>query len=404
MIRKLVITTVLTLASVSTNAAGKLVIVGGALADRNDSVFESFLANLGSTDRVAIVPAASGRPIKSANAFKVALNHYGVDDSRIDIIKLAVRDDRSTVVDESNWADNAFDSKQIDKIAKASAIWFTGGDQSRITATLMKDGKDTPMLTLIRQRLEEGVTIGGTSAGAAMMSSTMIAAGDSMSAFYSDTTDTHYGDESVDAGPLMVTQGIGFFDNVVIDQHFDARARLARLAKALTIAKPTIGIGIDENTGIEVDIDKGTIKALGASYVTILDASLAKQHEGNISNLTLHLLSSGDTLNLQSNALSSQGTATVGNEYSHYTDGIGSGITFANQTTAGTVVADLLDNAAVSRVQRYGFNNLRQGLKLTFEQAKHSQGYYRKDPLLGTRYSATHINLSIEKVQISLSN
>jgi len=404
MYKKFLVTILLSLFTATQAQAidGRLLIVGGALAEKNDEIYNAFIEGLTTDDKIAIIPAASGKPIRSSLSFAKSLMQYGVKADQIDVVHLAMRDDSSTDVDESKWSKGAFDEQQISAVRNAKAIWFVGGDQSRITALLKPDGKPTPMLAVLHERLTNGAIIGGTSAGAAMMSEHMIAAGDSMSAFYSAQAQASYGDETVDAGPLLMAKGIGFFTHGIIDQHFDKRARLARLVKASQISNTRFGIGISENTGILVNLEDKTIKALGSSYIAITDSKRAKANNDNIINIKLHLLSNTDVFSFQSNRLTTQGIPTIGNEYSSYKDGIGSGISFANQSLADTLGADLLDNAGIKTLTRYGIGNDGSGLRFRFAQNNSSQGFYRADTLYGTRYSVFNVRLDIEKVQVDI--
>jgi cyanophycinase len=134
-------------------------------------------------------------------------------------------------VDESLWADNATNPELVAILEHAAAFWFTGGDQRRITQLLI----DTPALDAIRKAHASGTGLGGTSAGAAMMSDTMITGG------FRD------GDEST---PLTIDRGLGFLSGVIIDQHFSERNRLWRLQEAVDRSSLSLGLGIDENTAI----------------------------------------------------------------------------------------------------------------------------------------------------------
>jgi cyanophycinase len=211
---------------------GTVVIVGGGLSDDNADVWSAFAEAAKPSGPVVIVPAASGYPTESGDFAKAAMIQIGLAEDRIRIAPLAVMDDPTTDdVDESLWADNATDPELVAILEHAAAFWFTGGDQRRITQLLI----DTPALDAIRKAHASGTGLGGTSAGAAMMSDTMITGG------FRD------GDEST---PLTIDRGLGFLSGVIIDQHFSERNRLWRLQEAVDRSSLSLGLGIDENTAI----------------------------------------------------------------------------------------------------------------------------------------------------------
>lgn len=129
----------------------------------------------------------------------------------------------------------------------ATAVWFIGGDQNLIAERYL----GTPVEPALHRVLERGGVIGGTSAGAAIMSRVMIAGG--------RTT------------PMMAT-GLGFLPNTIVDQHFLKRNRKDRLHAALKLHPQLVGVGIDEDTalvcrpeGYEVIGNSSVLLCLGAT-------------------------------------------------------------------------------------------------------------------------------------------
>ncbi|MBC7386911.1 MAG: cyanophycinase [Cryobacterium sp.] len=170
----------------------------------------------------------------------------------------------------------------------AGAVFFTGGDQLRITSDL----GGTLAEMKIRKIFHEGGIVAGTSAGASVMSNTMLIAGNE-------------GSFRVGGG-LRMAPGLGFLDDVIIDQHFMERGRWGRLLGALAHNPKYLGIGIDENTAIIVE-KRETFRVVGSGCVYIADAR--ESDDSNISdsddnsalslfNLKNHLLSAGDHFNL----------------------------------------------------------------------------------------------------------
>lgn len=143
-------------------------------------------------------------------------------------------------------------------IEKASLVWFPGGDQSRLVAALAK----TSLPAAIRARYEAGAVVGGTSAGAAVMSSVMIVGGET-----ADLT-------IVRSGTVLTAEGLGLWPETIVDQHFVRRQRFNRLLSAVLDRPELVGIGIDERTAVIVT---GTsIEVVGESNVLVVDARGAR--------------------------------------------------------------------------------------------------------------------------------
>lgn len=292
--------------AVPAHAAGKLLIVGGGLDAGNAPIHRALLdARPAGAPTIAIIPSASGYPADSARAFAAALIRHGAKAEDIRVVHLAAEDDPTTpAIDEARWADNAMSAAEIAKLESAGAIWFTGGDQLRTTRLLAPGSIDSPMLRAIRARLGAGAVIGGSSAGAAVMSRAMITNGETMAALTRPVERQADGRDNRDEeGALVLGDGLGFLPQGLVDQHFDARARLGRLARALfTLPGPDrIGFGIDEDSALLVDLSARTAQVLGRATVVVLDARAAR-HAATphffASDIALHLMSAGDSIAL----------------------------------------------------------------------------------------------------------
>lgn len=302
------------IAALPARAHGPLVIVGGGLSDDNDAVFGAFLGALPAPDMpIAIVPAASGVPAQSAAAFAAQLERRGVAPDRIRIIRLAVEDDPATPEDESAWAANAEDDGEVMRFAGVGGIWFTGGDQARIAAALVRQGDakgggdDTAMLSIMRTRLAAGAVIGGTSAGAAIMSRLMIRQGDPLSLLPSVGVDAVANARDAPE-PILTGSGLGFLRAGLVDQHFGERARLIRLVAALRALDPheRTGFGIDEDTALVIAPDQQSARVVGSGRVTLVDARNAqyndqfgKGQDFAVRGAAIATMGHGDTLDLQ---------------------------------------------------------------------------------------------------------
>lgn len=273
------------LAAVSTPAlagTGAVVAVGGALSDENAAVYRTLLAAMPKDAAdIVVIPAASGSAGGSATRFAEAIARHGGDSHRVSLVHVAVIDDPETTdVDESRWAEGGSDPAEIAKIARAGLIWFTGGDQARIMATLVRpDGSDTAMLAAIRERLAQGAVVAGTSAGAAVLGEHMIGCGSPDAALTAPVSRTLADCAARDAGataaPLVLAPGLGFLRGIVFDQHFSQRDRLTRLVRAVACieADAVTGIGVDEDTAFVFSLASDMGHAVGKGTITLVDPS-----------------------------------------------------------------------------------------------------------------------------------
>lgn len=173
-----------------------------------------------------------------------------------------------------------------DGITKADAVFFTGGDQLKLTTVY---GGTQFLLDLKQRYISESMVIGGTSAGAMAMSTPMIYAGNK--------------DVQQISGEIKITTGLEFLKDVCIDTHFVDRGRFVRMAQVIATNPTCIGIGIEEDTavivknGIEAEVcGSGIVIMIEGNEITqsnILD--FGKKNAISIRNLKVHLMSSGDS-------------------------------------------------------------------------------------------------------------
>jgi len=224
--------------------------------------------------RIAVVPMASEEAAESGADLVRELDGLGA--------KAFV-----FLVDRAQ-AESAAVARRLDS---ASGIWFGGGDQARLTAAL----GGTRSLRTMHERYRAGAVVGGTSAGAAIMSDSMITGNQTPPG---DTTG-YYGDDYPEIGRhrVEVRPGLGFLPGAIVDQHFLRRERHNRLLSAVLERPRLVGVGIDESTAIEVSPD-GRWRVLGESDVLVVDARRSRvtspdSPELGASDITLHLLPPG---------------------------------------------------------------------------------------------------------------
>ncbi len=250
---------------------GHLVLVGGG--DKPHAVMEKFVELAGGTDAAIVVfPTASGQESTGADYLELLRKGHGC---------------RNVVVADVRVRDDAASSELAATVASAGGIFFTGGDQRRITATLL----GTPVGDAVRAAFDRGAVVGGTSAGTACQSSLMI---------------TGDGDFSVvRAANVELAPGLGLFPGVIVDQHFVARQRQNRLISVVLEHPEMLGVGIDEATAIWVRPD-GTFTVIGEGWVMVFDAAGAevtrRVHDGKVDlgvrALLTHVLLPGEGFDL----------------------------------------------------------------------------------------------------------
>jgi cyanophycinase len=253
---------------------GWIVPIGGAENKENDRhILERFVrVSGGEAANIVVIPTAS-RMQETAPRYEKIFSDLGAADV--------------TVMDFDTRRD-CQEAGRLRRMEAATGIFFTGGNQLRLTTLL----GGTPVAKLIRAQNARGVTVGGTSAGASILSEHMIAFGDEGSAVIS--------------GSVRLAPGLGLTNRFIIDQHFRQRDRLGRLLTALAYNPFAVGIGLDEDTAAFIGPDE-TIEVEGSGGVTIVDAcdvsysSIGEVSEGQpvcMLGLKLHILVSGATFNL----------------------------------------------------------------------------------------------------------
>jgi cyanophycinase len=252
---------------------GVLIIIGGREDHDGDRVILKELARHVDGGRLVLATVASREPDGYREKYKAAFSDLGVKE----IVELYV-DER----------EHAVDAEKVKLLEGVNAVFFSGGDQLRITSQIA----DTPISERVHEIFAGGGVIAGTSAGASVMSETMLVRGPNAASFR--------------MGDLGMAPGLGLLPNVIIDQHFAERGRIGRLIGAVSQNPRVLGIGIDEDTAIVVEGHQ--FKVIGSGAVYLVDASgvshsniaeAAAEQALSIYDLKLHVLSSGDGFDLE---------------------------------------------------------------------------------------------------------
>ncbi|MFA5589771.1 MAG: cyanophycinase [Lysobacteraceae bacterium] len=253
---------------------GWIVPIGGAEEKEHDPrILKRFVRLCGGRDaNIVVIPTAS-RLEDTGLRYEKIFSDIGA--AHVTSLNFSTRADG----DNEGW---------LERIAHATGVFFTGGNQLRLSTIL----GGTRAAKMIRQANAAGVTVGGTSAGASILSEHMIAFGTEGSSPRADS--------------VRLAPGLGLTNRFIIDQHFRQRDRLGRLVTALAYNPFSVGIGLDEDTAAFIGPDN-TLDVEGSGAVTVVDAegaefsSMAQADENDpvcLIGLRVHILVRGATFNL----------------------------------------------------------------------------------------------------------
>ena len=199
------------------------------------------------------------------------------------------------------WVTNA--QANTDSVAHlldgATGVWFGGGDQVRLADVL----RGTRTERAIHARYEAGAVIGGTSAGAAVMSAVMLTGDERRpGGARRDTTSAYM---TIDRDNVIVADGFGLISSAIVDQHFLRRRRHNRLVSLVLERAPHLGVGIDESTALVVE-PSGRWRVAGASVAVVYDARRAAITPAGATlgatGLLMHVLPAGSRFDPQTGA------------------------------------------------------------------------------------------------------
>jgi len=274
---------VLTLPGVPTadakDSKGYLFIIGGGRQPAEMTRRFIELAGGGSKSKIIVIPMASESPAESGEFQVAEFNSHGATN----VESLVLTHEEAT---------NRAAAARLDG---ATGVFFTGGDQSRLAALIV----GSPVRQKLKELYAHSAVMGGTSAGAAVMSKVMITGEELLN---DDKTNAF---KFIKRNNIQTVEGFGFLTNAVIDQHFIKRKRLNRLFSVVLEHPNLVGIGIDESTAIVMNPDD-TFEVIGESAVMVIDPRKADgirtDKSGNLSarNIQTHILVAGDRFDLTS--------------------------------------------------------------------------------------------------------
>ncbi|HEX7242345.1 MAG TPA: cyanophycinase [Longimicrobiaceae bacterium] len=220
---------------------GRLLVIGGAEdPDEKDMRILPHLVEMagGKGARIVICSSPSEDPEDKVRVYGKLFETIGV----ASVHGAPIRDRNEADAEE-----------HLEAMRQATAVFFTGGDQLRLTALIA----GTEFGELVRNRLiEDRLVVAGTSAGAAAMSSVMVIGGSS--------------EGTVRRNDVELAPGLGLWRDTVVDTHFNQRGRVSRLMTIFAHNPNVLGIGIDENTALDLG-PEGRFTVLGAGAVMVFD-------------------------------------------------------------------------------------------------------------------------------------
>ncbi len=261
---------------------GYLFIIGGG--ERPESMMKRFigLAQGFQSGKILIFPMASSVPDEVGPEQVSQLRNYGAQNVEYRILS----------------REQALDPENVKWLDEIGGVFFSGGVQSRLAEVLI----GTPILERLQELYRQGATIGGTSAGAAVLSEIMITGDEQREAGDEESFTT------IQAKNIVTAQGFAFIKSAIIDQHFVARKRHNRLISLIAENPELLGIGIDESTAVIVLPDQ-TLEVIGQNNVIIYDASKARieillDQSLSAQNIMMHVLKPGDKFDLKAKTAS----------------------------------------------------------------------------------------------------
>ncbi len=264
-------------------AAGPVMAIGGALHDDNEAVWARLAALAGGAGaRVAVIAAASGEPARAAARVDERLRRHGVRGLAIEA---------SPMQDGAAAAQAAAQAPRwVEAVAASQAVFFTGGAQARLLDTLAPGGEPTPLLQAVHALHARGGLVAGTSSGAAVLSALCFReAPDLIGALRGTLRDG-----------IEVDRGFGLLPpQMVLDQHFVQRGRIARLLPLMASRRVPLGLGVEEDSAAL--LHAGTLEVLGRHGVLVADMAGAQVDAVAplaLRGVRLHWLRPGDRLGL----------------------------------------------------------------------------------------------------------
>ncbi|PHV11163.1 cyanophycinase [Chitinimonas sp. BJB300] len=376
---------------------GSLVMIGGALRYDNAEVWQRVVTLAGGRGaKIAVFGTAAENPMRSATNAIAALNKAGAEAFFVPIGLRQIDIDYKAAVHSP---------QLVKQVASANGIYFTGGDQLRIVQALYDDkGRNTPVLDAVWAVYRKGGVIAGTSAGAAVMSTSMF--GDPKDPLTMLKNGMYEGKETA--------RGLGFIGpDVFVDQHLLVRGRFARMLQIMQMWGYQQGVGIDENTAVVMrGLDAEVIGYRGALVVDLSESSSDNKLPAfNIRNAKLSYLDHGDRYNFGSKTLTPAPSKATeprvdpnDTNYTPYYQTRNFAPNILGNSTVVEVMSNLIDNTHQETIGlAFGDPNDEKpelGFEFRFRKGKDSMGWYAGSAA-GEDYTVANIYVDVTPVHFN---
>ncbi|MFJ2029547.1 cyanophycinase [Streptosporangium sp. NPDC087985] len=273
---------------------GTLILVGGALADTNHQIYGEMVDRAGGANaRFGVFTAASVPLSQDPDAGTPdASNSEANGKFYADLLKKHGAGSAEWVPIDLDHMTAADDPALAARVRSMTGFFFGGGDQYRYVLTMIRDGKDSLVLRAIRDRLNEGAVVAGTSAGAQIHAGRdMVTGGVSYLGLRDGAQPGYFEDDRLGYHPAG---GFGFFTHGLLDSHFSQRGRQGRSIKLAADTGHDRVFGLDPNTALEVTgvgTGRERLTVLGQRGISVLDM---RQADGT-TGVRWSYLTSGDT-------------------------------------------------------------------------------------------------------------
>lgn len=383
--------------------SGLAVAIGGGLKADHDAVWQALVQLSGGPGaRWVVLGTASEDPTASAAGAVKQLQRRGA---------VAVALPVSPELKDPPVAQAVRDEALLAQVRAAKGVFFTGGAQDRITSSLQPGGQATPLLQAIWALYRGGGVVAGTSAGAAIMSTTMFRDAPSVLGVMKGQLRTG----------AEVDQGLGFFGPALfVDQHFLKRGRLGRLLPLMVAKDYTLGLGVEEDSAVLMrrGPDGGdTLQLLGGKAVLIdlRDASTRREADAfALQGARLSLLDVGDEIDLPSRQLRPAAFKAQGQRldpaapgYKPYYELAPFYVDFLGDGTLATAMGQLLDaqytelrGLAFDPRPRAGDALAALGFEFRLYRGPGSHGWY-SDAHGGEDYTVQDLRLDVRPVRMA---
>jgi cyanophycinase len=238
-----------------TGARGHLLAIGGGLDDDSRAVYERLLAlaSRSGPPRIVVVTAATGDQEQEVVDKGESLRVW-----RPDVAVEFLRRETPT-------------AEAVALIDRATALFFTGGDQQRITDRYRPAGTDSPERAAMLRLLARGGVIAGASAGDAMLGEHMLLSGRSAPALGIAGANAPASETEAEPTGPRVGPGMGLVPWLFTDSHFFERDRIGRLVAALEATGQPLGIGVGEDGCVEIDLGARELIGIAPSESLLVD-------------------------------------------------------------------------------------------------------------------------------------